>query len=94
MKLDTAFAVLCALILLVFTGSVLAGGAPLSSVGAFGTVTFTRPTGETWVDSGIIVEDHQYASERAGYSYRFVVFVDHVNEYHLDEGRVDILYGR
>lgn len=96
MKLNIAMAVLCGLILLGFTGAVIAGGPPLSGVGAFATVTFTRPSGEVWVDSGIIVEDHQYSAGRGvgGYTDRFVVFPDHVNQYHLDEGRVDIVWGR
>lgn len=62
----------------------------------FATVTYTDPDPAIppWIDSGVIVEDHQFASTFEGYTYRFIVFTDHVNEYHLDGkgGRVDIAY--
>lgn len=59
-------------------------------------VTFTPIGGVPWVDSGIIVADHEYRDPNniggKEYTFRFVEFTDHVDEFHLDEGRVDIAY--
>lgn len=85
-------ALITATLVLVLVGLVYAG----RSQGAFATVTYTNPdpTIPPFVDSGFVVEDHQHASTFEGYTYRFVVFTDHVDEFHLDGkgGRVDIVY--
>lgn len=65
--------------------------------GAFGVVTFTPSNGAPpWVDSGWVVEDHEYRDPNNiggdEYTFRFVVFTDHVDEFHLDAGSVDIVY--
>lgn len=66
--------------------------------GAFAVVTYTpnQPGISPWVDSGWIVADHEYRDPNdiggKEYTYRFLEFTDHVNEYHLDDGRVDVVY--
>lgn len=77
------------LVLFAIAGLANAGSAPTSNIA---TVIYTRHDGSTFTDHGVILEDHQYQSEREGYTYRFIVFPDHVNEYHLDEGRVDVYW--
>lgn len=83
-------------VFLAVVGLAVAGSTP--QIGAFATVTFTRNDGVTWIDSGTIVEDHEFRDPlNVGgdeYTYRVIVFVDHVNQYHLDQGRVDIVYNR
>lgn len=55
-------------------------------------VTYTRHTGEQWVDTGIIVRDLEQPSSVPGYNLRQIFFTDHENVYHLDEGTVEVVY--
>lgn len=75
----------------------IAALAPQRPAGSFAVVTFTpEGGGAPWIDSGWIVADHEYRDPNniggKEYTYRFLEFADHVNEYHLDEGRVDVVY--
>lgn len=79
-------------IVLLFGSALASAGSGLMG-GAFAKVTYTRPNGEVWIDSGIIVRDFQEPSPvRREYSLRTIEFTDHANGYHLDEGTVEVLY--
>lgn len=83
------------LFILVLVASIVAAIANAGVLsGGFATVIYTAESGQQWIDSGVIVHDFQQASPVKGYSLRTIEFTTHANQYHLDGGTVEVLYGR
>lgn len=76
---------------LLFGSSLATAGSGLMG-GAFATVTYTRPDGMQWIDSGIVRRVYNQPSPVKGYSIETVEFTDHSDGFHLDEGTVEILW--